>query len=229
MKKSRKINALATCVLLVVVMALAIKSSAMSEGEYGMRSMNARRLNYWFCDIPLNEGEYVLGRFDAPTITLQAYKLNSNGSFGFREAMENARIQWQNAINVPINSVTSSSAMIKYWGGTAEELRAFGLTEVNSSYAGLTWLNGVDDSEDWIYANTTIAGLIHTEITGYIIDQGSSANYVNVFAHELGHALGWHGHSNQTTDVMHSSSSSPTTLTNRDILHISQAYNRSDY
>lgn len=228
MKKVREKYGSMVCILVVVVMALAIKSSAMSEDEHGIRSMNARRLNYWFCDIPFEAGVYVLGRFDTPVITLQSYKLNTNGSFGYNAAMENARMQWENAIDVPINTVSSSNAKIQYLGGTVEELVAFGVSDVDSSVAGMTGIYCDDDTEDWIYANTTVEAKVHTATIGYIIDRGN-ANYVNVCVHEMGHALGWHGHSSQTADIMHPSSSSPTTLTNRDILQISQAYNRSDY
>ena len=47
-------------------------------------------------------------------------------------------------------------------------------------------------------------------------------HYRHAMLHELGHVFGWCGHSPNSSDVMRSSWKGPTTLTNRDIMHIYQ-------
>ena len=48
--------------------------------------------------------------------------------------------------------------------------------------------------------------------------------YTNTATHELGHALGWAGHSTTSTDIMYAAATSITTLTPRDKRHLTQVY-----
>lgn len=52
----------------------------------------------------------------------------------------------------------------------------------------------------------------------------STNQYRNAITHELGHALGWFGHSGSSTDIISPTNSTRTTLTNRDIQHLSPIY-----
>jgi len=48
--------------------------------------------------------------------------------------------------------------------------------------------------------------------------------YRNTMTHELGHALGWFGHSGNASDIMYSARSTKTTISTRDARHLSQIY-----
>ena len=227
--KKRKMMITIAVILTVVLAGSQIGYAA--NADYGINSLNTRRLNYWYSDVPTN-GEYKLGRFEDNTASLQVNKLNVNIMFHFSAGMKEARTKWEDALNITISTVSTSasSADIRFWGGTTEEINALGIFVVGSGVTGNTTITEVNDSEDWIYGGTTIDAVIHKRVTGYIIDNDRSADsYIKTCIHELGHALGWRGHSSVTSDIMYSIESEVTTLTNRDKLHLSQAYNRSDY
>jgi predicted Zn-dependent protease len=59
----------------------------------------------------------------------------------------------------------------------------------------------------------------------YLVDRNLTANQQkNVATHEIGHALGYYGHSVRTADVMHAYNKSEYTLTDREIAHLLQIY-----
>ena len=62
------------------------------------------------------------------------------------------------------------------------------------------------------------------KIRGYVLNQSTLTNFYNVSTHELGHALGWRGHSSYSSDVMYTYGNGVTTLQTRDILHLKQIY-----
>ena len=71
----------------------------------------------------------------------------------------------------------------------------------------------------------TKTGYRQVSALGCIVDNNrTSAEYIKTALHELGHAVGWNGHSANTSDVMYGYGSSVTVLTNRDKNHLSQVY-----
>lgn len=59
----------------------------------------------------------------------------------------------------------------------------------------------------------------------YIKDNSRTLNeYKKTATHELGHSLGWKGHSSNSNDIMYGTASSVTNLTSRDSNHLSQVY-----
>lgn len=77
----------------------------------------------------------------------------------------------------------------------------------------------------WQYGSSSKTGCKITNAVGYIIDKGHTIEeYRNTCTHELGHALGWFGHSGNSSDIMYSLGTSVTSLTARDVNHLSQIY-----
>ena len=50
------------------------------------------------------------------------------------------------------------------------------------------------------------------------------SQHTNVTVHELGHALGWMGHSTSSSDLMYTYANGLTTPQSRDISHLKQFY-----
>ena len=92
-----------------------------------------------------------------------------------------------------------------------------GLTSMNySQYAYLNYNGSTKMLKKMISASV------------FIIDNGrTEAKYNKTFTHELGHALGWLGHSSRTNnnlDIMYAYSSTVQNLTYYDKAHLNQVY-----
>ena len=134
-----------------------------------------------------------------------------------------ARSQWNNA-GVTSYSSTSSSAVIKVFGGTYENLKAME-PNISSTNTGYTVSTSVNEGE-WVAQGVYKTGKRYTSSKVYIVYKyGKSGNgYKKTTTHELGHALGWSGHSDSSADIMYSSASEVTTLTTTDKRHLKQVY-----
>ena len=85
----------------------------------------------------------------------------------------------------------------------------------------------------WDYndGSTIIYGNLISSSVCLIVDHGETLEQQaleqklkNTVTHEMGHALGWIGHSSNSNDVMYSVRSSISVLTSRDITHLEQVY-----
>jgi len=174
-------------------------------------------VSYWYSNV-----NYVSKWTSTPKIS--QYKLNNNDGFAFDIAFSHARTQWSNAgISTTLVGWTSGCA-IQCFGGTRAEIRARGYSILDSQ-AGVT-----------LGSSTQINTLSYNGTTKYLKSQNSpqivclvdrnvtQTAYKNVMTHEIGHALGWGGHSSNSSDIMYSSENSVTSLTSRDKNHLKQVY-----
>lgn len=152
-------------------------------------------------------------------------KLNNNSNFYFYASGLYAIGQWEDALNISIENVISmSDANIRVFGGTLDELTALGfycdkpdvlgfVDRYKSTLISIEILDGrkvaLNKFEDAVFV---------------VIDKGLMSNYNYVTTHELGHALGWLGHSEEKKDVMYAVRNSIATLTTRDKEHLLQVY-----
>ena len=178
-------------------------------------------LYYWYSDS--NE----IGSWFNSSIPMYCYNLSGNSSFPFSTMVNHAANQWSSALSVSITTTTDiSSSMISVYGGTAEQFTQLGHPGSFNNVAGFT---NVDYSflGYWYYptTNTYKSGCVMTSGVSHILDKNATLdNYKTVTTHEIGHALGWLGHSSSSSDIMYPYVSTTTTLTTRDITHLSQTY-----
>lgn len=168
-----------------------------------------------------------MGTRDGLIIKFSQQKLNTNNSFEFYAGCLYAKNQWKPALGINFtDTVLMSSANLKMYGGSASDLRKIGFTP--GSENGLTWddpdtlpllvqmgmYNGVEYPIYRVYTTKT-----------YVVDKNQASNQVrNTCTHEMGHALGWYGHSIYGGDVMTEYANTVQGLTPHDIGQLAQVY-----
>ena len=160
-------------------------------------------------------------------------------------AVLNAVTKWNNGLGTSMYRITSydssnaefqylENGALKFIGGNSQDLQHTGVFDYNALDGYYTGgLSRIDYSEFRTeYTATGQSVTVYTAVKGYacvtdLSEEGLSSslsNYINVATHEMGHLLGWYGHSTYSSDIMYSSPTSVVSLSNRDIRHISQVY-----
>jgi predicted Zn-dependent protease len=137
------------------------------------------------------------GYFNKKTLTYAEEKLNNNPDFHLSEGNQSAASTWSRELGFSINISTSfDTADIQIQGGTLDELVSEGWSGFSSSYAGLTDYNqlfkGVpikyNNVEYTIYEFTTPNKIAIRDYNFGLV------KYQYISTHEMGHALGMFGH-----------------------------------
>ncbi len=172
-----------------------------------------------------NTSEASIGRWDGESVDIYLDKLNSDASFYFFNGMTHGCREWDDVTGMTIDWNTSKpSSPIVFYGGTIEQINNMTNLRVDEKINGVTYttysIEGI-----WQYGNMSKSGRKITKAVGCVIDKGHTIDeYRNTCTHELGHALGWAGHSYNSSDIMYSMGTSVTSLTARDVNHLSQVY-----
>jgi len=187
----------------------------------------------------------------------------SNGTYTrLVAAMQTAVSRWNAALNMPghmsvhvINTTPTtasipSAAQIHFVIGTLEQLLAarsrvlpnITAAQINGLDVGFVpggrvWMGPSNHEGDWIDPNgNRRRGFLMTRAQGYLRAAGwAQSTYDNLATHELGHALGWRGHSNvRWVDIMYRGNlfrhppnnaiSNPSSLSRNEIRHLLQVY-----
>ena len=190
-------------------------------------------LYVWHSDIS------VISKWECSYFNISAVNMQVNGTgfyTYFIQGMLNAASEWSSVIgSYPIVSgYDSNTATFKVYGGTPTELATlndFDSNDFSSGVYGVT-KDIIEPSYlgDYRYYDgssyTDICGQKKESVLSCVVNwTGVSENRVKCSClHETGHALGWEGHSTGTSDVMTSSPTDLTSLTNSDKGHLSQVY-----
>jgi hypothetical protein len=179
-------------------------------------------LSYWYSD------DVTIGRWNSNFIKVYKNKLNTNNSFAFLDGVTYACDSWGyvlgKSISSGINNFYIDNPSIVYYGGTRAEIIAQGQFYPYQSDNGLTQPYDYYEG-DWTYGSTYKAGVLIYHAEGCIVDNGrTTAEYKNTCTHELGHSLGWYGHSLNSLDIMYPVGSNIITLTSNEKNHLSQVY-----
>jgi hypothetical protein len=165
--------------------------------------------------------------FWASTPTISRIKLNTNSTFYFEDGYSRARSQWSGAGISTTSIGSSTSAQIVCRGGTVNEIVNAGTGITASTLNGLNGITYISSTfQDYLSYNGSqkvLRKLSSADV--YIVDNGNTLNeQKNTFIHEVGHALGWFGHSTVSSDVMYTYGTCIITLTTRDKDHLTQVY-----
>jgi len=145
----------------------------------------------------------------------------------FSSYVSHAQSQWNSAGVSSTGANELSGSQIRIYGGTYDTLKA-AQPKLDKTDAGLAVFTGGQTLEgEWKYGTSYKDGYkIKAPVNVYIVQQsGKTTNgYKKTTTHELGHALGWRGHSSNAKDIMYGVSSEVTSLTTRDKNHLKQVY-----
>lgn len=151
-------------------------------------------------------------------------KLNSSSYFNFYASGLYAMKQWEDVLDISIENVLlMSEASITVFGGTWDEITALGLPFHPSALGYSYYSKASVLRTEYINGKEVTVKQIERAVI-VIIDKGLMSEYNHVTTHELGHALGWVGHSSESSDLMYAVNNSTTVLTSRDTAHLCQVY-----
>ena len=184
-------------------------------------SVNLGTLSYWESD------SSSIGRWSS-TPKVYRFPLNSSFSSTFISCVSAAKTQWNTNAGIGLTITDSSSqANIHCYGGTAEEIaEQTGKTAASlSGHSGMTYYNSKTLEGTYTYGSSTKKGYIFSDVLVVVLDLDRDAAYTKkTTIHEIGHALGWMGHSSNSSNVMYQGSTTETTLTTADKRHLQQVY-----
>lgn len=179
-------------------------------------------LDYWYAD------NSIISHWNS-TPKIYVDNLSTNEDFDLQYYVGFAVYQWSShGVVTCIPNGTSSNHTIHFYGGTEAQLEAAG------AFSDCSGVNGKTTSTATVEGTYTYNDEIKTgKVTTYskvaLVERSrTDMAYCKTSTHELGHAIGYSGHSLTSGDIMYTSSVYNTTnaLTERDVDHIYQIYHR---
>ena len=179
-------------------------------------------LYYWY------SGDYSIGHFYPLTIYVEEYNLSNSSwtEFPFYTILAHAYYEWNNVLPISFTTTFQYAPRMEVYGGTKEQLNAAGIPIYSTGQNGYTVpVDATYDGAWELTDSTLVCCYTHQHTVTAIVEKDHSIDaYKKTATHEIGHALGWYGHSSCSDDVMYGYTSSVTHLTMRDYLQLDQVY-----
>ncbi len=181
-------------------------------------STNKGNLSQW-----ANVESNIVGYWDYSPY-LYTEKLDSSPTFYFATGCNTAISSWNSALGLSmITTANINDADILVYGGNHTQLESKG-GHLEPGVVGLTESHGTYNGY-YTYGSKYKMQVKMDTATIYILSNGSSSDrYKNVCTHELGHAVGFFGHSSSSSAVMYYASHDGYTLTTAEKAHLQQIY-----
>lgn len=146
----------------------------------------------------------------------------------FAEACSTAYSQWSSALDISISKVSSgSSADIEWYTASYDDLLEKNIV-LGNGMVGITKYNSqeLELIGYYLYNNSAkfLFDMVPSTIYVLYTPGKSLERYKNTCTHELGHALGYMGHSASSADIMYYLDKNAYTLTNNEKEHLIQVY-----
>ncbi|UFJ39758.1 hypothetical protein LOK74_17105 [Brevibacillus humidisoli] len=178
-------------------------------------------LNYWYSD------KDIINRWGYKSMSIWSGSIDGFSTSKFASYVSHAISQWNSAGFSLSGEDDETDSVIRIYGGTYNTLKEME-PSLKTSNTGLTSYDGGTKYEgEWIYSGSEKSSYkISSPVNVYIVYKSgrSDSGFKKTSTHELGHALGWRGHSSRSSDVMYGSASEVTQLTSRDKNHLLQVY-----
>ncbi len=205
-------------------------SLLLSLAPLGTAATYLGTLSCWYADYKDKYGNIpsiFLKWEKSPTYSIS--KLNSaanDSTFPLMLESSNAFNTWGSVLSLDMQ-YSYSTPDISVFGGNLSELEQQGIS-LGDDVLGLTLMGSlVTQKGYYTYGNTQKELKIYggdVKIGVLYIPGTSYKQYTSTIIHEIGHAMGWYGHSSNSMDVMYPYNSEITALTSRDKNHLKQVY-----
>lgn len=149
---------------------------------------------------------------------------NVSASFNLTAQVNIARTAWGGALGITIGTATYANAQIQAFGGIRDDIDDFrGVVSIDAGFA---------ERPTYTFVTTVIIGGRVRRVYRYIgrsriftVNDWWCANTDKMITnHELGHALGWYGHSSDSRDVMFHQAHASYELRANEIRHLRRIY-----
>jgi len=151
----------------------------------------------------------------------------SNPNFPFYETMGIGINAWSDALGVPINTTTNQqNAQLLSFGGEREYLIHFsGRTNIGPNVAGFAEHPPMTAMQQLVIGNSTKTVYRHSGYSRlFNFERPRGNNLTQLIKHEIGHSLGYWGHSTNENSVMWFSLNNNPTLQSGERIHLRQVY-----
>lgn len=195
-----------------------LKIMLLSIAIFPCNYSEAGTLQYWYSD------KDAIGKFpDNAFIYGNNFSGKTASQFPFESSVSNAISEWSNA-GIPCYTGNAASNIL-FYGGTRAQLNQLEYFNYDSGTLGETKYTSKSVSYTALYQGNAKTVYNFAKINTSICynSSGNSKNYKKTALHELGHSLGWMGHSSGEY-VMTQGLKEITSLTQHDKQHLLQVY-----